>query len=66
VNGFLVWESHETESNSGGVVVLLQGTETESGAVFAISYEGLSREDAMKAAQQFNWARMKTEAAKLK
>jgi hypothetical protein len=68
IAGFLVFYTFERESNSGGIVVQLQdGTATpDSSAVFAISYEGLPLEEALKTAQRFSWAKMKDQVGKLK
>jgi len=68
INGFLAYEMFETEGGSGGIVVLLlEATkETDPGAVFAVSFEGMSREEAMQIAQRFAWARMKEQVSRLK
>jgi hypothetical protein len=68
INGFLVFDVFAQEGGSGGIGVLLQDSQSKSGlqAVFALSYEGLSREEAMKNAQLFSWQKMKDQAAKLK
>ena len=68
INGFLVYEMFETEGGSGGILVLLQESKPGSGggAVFAISFEGMSREEAMKTAQRFSWSRMKEQIGRLK
>ncbi len=34
-------------------------TKPDIGAVVAISFEGLAREEALKMAQRFNWTKMK-------
>jgi hypothetical protein len=65
IKGFLVWDSFVSEEASGGIIVLLQETQAENGAILAISYEGVGRDEAMTLAQRFNWARMKTEVGKL-
>ncbi len=66
--GFLVSSMFEKESRSGGIIVLLQdgAGNPDTGAVFAVSFEGLALEEAMKTAQRFSWAKMKEQAAKLK
>jgi hypothetical protein len=68
INGFLVFSSFENEGGSGGIVVLLQNaaSTSDTGAVLAISFEGLAREEALKMAQLFNWAKMKEQVARLK
>lgn len=65
IGGFLVYDSFETESKSGGIIVLLQAAQ-DGDAILGVSYEGLSREEGMALAQKFNWPKMKAEAAKLK
>jgi hypothetical protein len=68
IGGFLAWETFEKEGGSGGILVLLQEApkDTDTGAVFAVSFTGLSGEEGMKMAQRFSWPRMKEEAGKLK
>jgi hypothetical protein len=68
IGGFLVWEMFEKEGGSGGILVLLvkAAKEADTGAVFAVSFEGMSREEAMKTAQRFNWSRMRDQAGALK
>jgi hypothetical protein len=68
IAGFLVFYMFEQESNSGGIMVLIQdGTaKPEAGAVFAITFEGLPLEEALKTAQRFSWAKMKEQVGKLK
>jgi len=68
VGGFLVWEAFEKEAGSGGILVLLQEApkDTDTGAVFAVSFTGLNREEAMKMAQRFSWPRMKEQANRMK
>ena len=68
INGFLVFYMFEQEDQSGGIVVLLQddATKPDMGAVFAISFEGLALDEALKIAQRFSWAKMKEQVARLK
>jgi hypothetical protein len=68
LNGFLVYEMFEKAGGSGGIVVLLQeaAKETDTGAVFAVSFEGMARDEAMKTAQRFSWAKMKAQVGTLK
>ena len=68
IAGFLVFSMFEQVSNSGGIMVLIQdGTaKPDTGAVFAITFEGLPLDEALKTAQRFNWAKMKEQAGRLK
>jgi hypothetical protein len=68
INGFLVYEMFEKAGGSGGIVVLLQeaAKETDTGAVLAVSFEGMDRDEAMKTAQRFSWAKMKAQVGALK
>ena len=68
IAGFLVYYLFERENNSGGIVVLLQdgAAKPDTGAVFAISFEGLALEEALKSAQRFSWAKMKEQVGRLK
>ena len=68
IAGFLVYYMFESVSNSGGIVVQLQdaASEPDSGAVFAVSFEGLPLEEALRTAQRFSWAKLKEQIGKLK
>jgi hypothetical protein len=68
INGFLAYDLFEKESGSGGILVLLLEAKpgAGNGAVLAVSYDGMSREEAMKIAQRFNWTRMKEQVGRLK
>lgn len=68
IAGFLVYYMFESESNGGGIVVLIQegASKPDSGAVFAVSFEGLALDEALKTAQRFPWAKMKEQVGKLK
>ncbi len=68
IGGFLVHYLFETATQSGGIVVLLQDAPQgeNTGAVLAISFEGLPLEEALKTAQRFSWAKMKEKVAALK
>jgi hypothetical protein len=68
INGFLVFYAFEQEGGSGGIVVLLQEARSKADlqAVFSVSFEGLSREEGLKAAQSFNWQKMKEQVANIK
>ncbi len=68
IAGFLVSYMFERENNSGGLVVLIQDAadQPDAGAVFAVSFEGLALEEALKTAQRFSWAKMKEQVGRLK
>ncbi len=68
INGFMVSYIYEKESKSGGIVVLLQDdpSKPDMGAVFAINFEGITLDEALKTAQRFSWQKMKDQAARLK
>jgi hypothetical protein len=68
INGFLVFYMFEAGDSSGGIAVLLQDPSGDSGggAVFAVSFEGLSLDEALKTVQRFNWAAMKSQVGRLK
>ena len=69
IAGFLVYYLFEREENSGGIVVLIQETtaaKPDTGAVFAVSFEGLALDEALKTAQRFSWAKMKEQVGRLK
>jgi hypothetical protein len=68
IGGFLVFNTFENEDQSGGIMVLLRDGKDDptTGAVLAISFEGLPLEEALKLAQRFSWAKMKDQVGKLK
>ena len=68
IAGFLVYCMFERENSSGGIMVLVQdgASKPDAGAVFAISFEGLALDEALKTAQRFSWAKMKEQVGKLK
>lgn len=67
INGFLVHTGVEKGEDSGGVLVLLQEATAKpgSGAVFALGFEGIKLEEALKLAKLFNWKQMKAAVEKL-
>ncbi len=64
MDGFKVYTVHEKKENSGNVTVFLVQKETQ-GAMFAISYQGISESEAMDLARQFNWNDMKLSIEKM-
>jgi hypothetical protein len=69
IGGFLVYYAFENESNSGGILVLIQEAaagKPNTGAVLAVSFEGLALDEALKTAQRFSWAKMKEQVGRLK
>lgn len=67
INGFLVFYMFEQEDSSGGIVVLQYGaTKLDTGAVFAIHFEDLALDEALKTAQRISWAKMKEQVGRLK
>ena len=64
IDGFNVYTVHDKKENSGNVTVFLTRKETQ-GAMFAISYQGISESEAMDLAKQFNWNKMKLAEGKM-
>ena len=68
IDGFLVTTGVDKKrSDSGGVFVLLKEVagKPDSGAVFALSYEGLKLDEALKLARNFDWKKIKAAVEKL-
>jgi hypothetical protein len=67
IAGFLVSYMFVRQNKSGGILVLLQAGAYKpgTGAVLAISFEGLPLEEALQMAQHFDWAKMKDQVGKL-
>ena len=68
INGFLVFYVFEHEGGSGGIIVLLRDakSKTDLQSVFSVTFQGLSREEAMQTAQRFSWQKMKEQVALIK
>jgi hypothetical protein len=64
IDGFQVTTSYDKNENSGSVVVFLSQSQTQ-GALFIVSYEGLSDKEALSLAKKFNWKKMKAVVEKL-
>ena len=65
IDGFKVQTFHDKKENSGGVMVQLSQSQHQ-GAMFTLVYEGLSEEEGMVAAKQFDWQKMKDAVSKFK
>jgi hypothetical protein len=64
IDGFQVHTSYDKNENSGSVVVFLAQSQTQ-GALFIVSYEGLSEKEALSLAKKFNWKKMRAAVEKL-
>ncbi len=58
IDGFQVHTSYDKNENSGSVIVFLSRSQTQ-GATFIVSYEGLSKKEALSLSKKFNWKKMK-------
>lgn len=65
VDGYRVHANFSKTDNSGAIIVSLLQDES-GGAIFTFTYVGLSDEAAMALARDFDWAKMKEEAGKLR
>lgn len=69
INGFLAYQAYNKDDASGGIVVLLIETTPDkpnSGALFVVSFEGMSLDEGLKLAQKFDWKKIKDAAGKVK
>jgi hypothetical protein len=69
INGFLVYRGFDKGDSSGGIMALLLeavANKPESGAVFVLTFDGITLEEGLKLAQKFDWKRMKDAAARVK
>lgn len=69
IGGFLVYHVYDPGDASGGIVVLLLETGVDkpgTGAVFVLSFDGMTLDEAVKLAQKFDWKKMKDAAARVK
>ncbi|MBW1644913.1 MAG: hypothetical protein JRJ56_01115 [Deltaproteobacteria bacterium] len=64
INGFQVHTTLDKRDNSGGVMVVL-GKKEGSGAMFILTFKGISDEEALKIAKKFDWQAMRKQTAKL-
>ncbi|OAG27879.1 hypothetical protein [Thermodesulfatator autotrophicus] len=58
INGFKVGISHDKQTNSGSVVVLLNEKSGVVATIFALQYNDMSWKDGLKLARQFNWKKI--------
>ena len=64
IDGFKAQTYYDKKEHSGGVMVHL-GQSQQQGAMFILNYEGLSEEEGLKLAKEFNWKEMKKSVDKL-
>ena len=64
IDGFKVMTSYDKNEKAGVITVFL-AEKGANGAIFALSYEGLSDKEATKLAKRFNWKKMKAAVKKL-
>lgn len=64
IDGFMVQSVFDKKAKSGSVIIFL-GQSRMSGAVFTMTYKGISMDDAMDIAGKFNWQKMKKVTAGL-
>jgi hypothetical protein len=66
IRGFLVFHSFDKTESEGAIVILLQEASPDGsgGAVFLFGFDGLSKDEAMKLAQKFDWDAMKNRVSK--
>ena len=64
IDGYQVSLNHSKADNEGAVVVVLPGT-GQLGAIFVFHYEGLSENEGLSAAKNFDWKKMEKQAKKL-
>ncbi|MFW6128639.1 MAG: hypothetical protein ACOC6P_00130 [Candidatus Aminicenantaceae bacterium] len=60
INGFLVYHSYEKDSDSGGCIVLLnkKSQQPNASAIFFVDYDGMTDNEAIKLAKNFDWTKM--------
>lgn len=63
INGFKVSQVHLHEDNSGQVTVFVGTSETKT-ATLALSYEGLTKEEALKLIKNYNWNKISAASKK--
>jgi hypothetical protein len=68
IDGFLVSYTYDKSGASGGLIVFIQGSQTASGlaGLFAMEFQGMQLDEALKTAQKFNWKKIKDQVAKIK
>lgn len=62
IDGFKVMSQYNKTEKSGAVIVYLN-QEQQQGAIFTLVYQGLTEEEGLKAAKNFNWKEMKNSVA---
>ncbi|AEH46078.1 hypothetical protein Thein_2230 [Thermodesulfatator indicus DSM 15286] len=58
VDGFKVGISHEKQTNSGSVVVLLNEKDSMAATIFVVQYNDMSWKDGLRLARQFDWKKI--------
>lgn len=64
IDGFQVHTSYGKKDNSGAVIVFLAKSKMQ-GAMFMLSFKGLSEKEAVSLSKKFNWKKMKESVKKL-
>ncbi len=64
IRGFQVHTTFDKRENAGGVMVVL-GKKADKGAMFILTFKGLSDDDALKIAEKFDWQVMRRQTEKL-
>ena len=63
IDGFKVMSQYSKTDKSGAIMVYLKQGQ-QQGAIFTMVYKGLSEEEGLDTAKQFNWKEMKNSVAK--
>ncbi len=64
MDNFKVMQTNDSNDKSGTIMILLGETKTNS-AIFSLSYEGITEEEGLALAKQFNWGQIQTAAKAL-
>lgn len=64
MGNFRVMQTNDSNDKSGTIMILLGETKTNS-AIFSLSYEGITEEEGLVLAKQFDWNQIQTAAKAL-
>ncbi|MBN1998625.1 hypothetical protein JW935_13785 [candidate division KSB1 bacterium] len=64
IDGFNVIQAFDKTEKDGSIVVTLE-KKTAEGAMFIVSYEGISEEEALEIAKKFDWEKIKAVTGKM-
>ncbi|CAG1022808.1 hypothetical protein DOJK_01913 [Patescibacteria group bacterium] len=60
IDDFPIYQNYDKAPKSGSILVMLAKGNEQNSVMFIMSYTGISNQEALKIAKQFDWKKMKT------